>query len=106
MYILSRSAFVGRYIDCRNMCGMRNIKFKKTRFEAWKAKSFYSTESLEHNRTLLCGCELDSSDSGQGPMAGYFEKGTVMKRGFRKRSTEFGLAKRLLNSEEVIYCLD
>ena len=28
MYIVSRSAFVGKYIDCRNMRGMSNIQFK------------------------------------------------------------------------------
>jgi len=39
-------------------------------------------------------------------MAGYFEDGTVMKAGFRKRRAEFGLAKILFDSEEVIYFLD
>jgi hypothetical protein len=39
-------------------------------------------------------------------MAGYFEEVTVMKTEFGKRRTEFGIAKRIFDSEEVIYCLD
>jgi len=30
MYIVSRRAFVGKYVDCRNMCGMNSIKFKNS----------------------------------------------------------------------------
>jgi hypothetical protein len=30
MYIVSPSAFVGKYINCRNMCDMNNTKLKKS----------------------------------------------------------------------------